>query len=340
MLVREARDGQPEDNPWGIRFSTMFHMSNDSHLFRTREQLAAEGWQLVGNIFRRDSAEYLPLYEGRLGHQFSHRFASQPRGKMLEFTLAELNDPCLFVEPQYWVERDEVNTRLSRPSANCRTGVLGFRRISSNTNERTCIATILPWGAASYGWIISFGPDACGLALLCGVYNSFVFDYLLRGSISQPSIPQSTFAQIPALPPDTFTKTCPWERTHGTIGGWILPRVLELIYTAWDLESFARECDEDCPPFRWSDDRRFLLRCELDAAVFHLYLPADVDGSWLPARRSEGRLQDQTLEQLAELRRRFPTPRDAVVYIMDTFPIARRKDGGIVRQVPHQARHP
>ena len=45
-------------------------------------------------------------------------------------------------------------------------------------------------------------------------------------------------------------------------------------------------------PFRWDDERRFLLRCELDAAYFHLYAIA----------------------------------RDDVDYIMDTFPIVRRKD--------------
>jgi hypothetical protein len=73
---------------------------------------------------------------------------------------------------------------------------------------------------------------------------------------------------------------------------WLLPRVLELTYTAWDLEPFARDCGYDGPPFRWNEERRFLLRCELDAAYFCLYGIA----------------------------------RDDVDYIMDTFPIAKRKD--------------
>ena len=49
----------------------------------------------------------------------------------------------------------------------------------------------------------------------------------------------------------------------------IVPRVLELTYTAWDLEGFARDCGYDGPPFRWDEERRFMLRCELDAAFFH-----------------------------------------------------------------------
>jgi SOS-response transcriptional repressor LexA len=35
---------------------------------------------------------------------------------------------------------------------------------------------------------------------------------------------------------------------------------------------------------------------------------------------------DETVEELARLKASFPTPRDAVAYIMDTFPIIRRKD--------------
>jgi len=45
------------------------------------------------------------------------------------------------------------------------------------------------------------------------------------------------------------------------------------------LEPYAEECGYNGSPFRWNDARRFLLRCELDAAYFHLYgiERADVD---------------------------------------------------------------
>ena len=66
VLVREARDGKPEENPWGIRFNRMFDMANDSHLFRTREQLEDDGWQLMGNVFRNVGMKYLPLYEAKV----------------------------------------------------------------------------------------------------------------------------------------------------------------------------------------------------------------------------------------------------------------------------------
>jgi hypothetical protein len=91
---------------------------------------------------------------------------------------------------------------------------------------------------------------------------------------------------------------------------WITPRVLELTYTAWDLEAFAGGCGYSGPPFRWDEERRFLLRCELDAAYFHLYLGSPTEwGTDSP-----------------QLREMLPTPRHAVDYIMETFPIIKRKD--------------
>ena len=75
VLIREGRDGEPDGNLWGIRFNRMFDMANDSHLFHTREQLAANGWELLGNVFRKDGAECLPLYEAKMTQTFNHRAA-------------------------------------------------------------------------------------------------------------------------------------------------------------------------------------------------------------------------------------------------------------------------
>ena len=84
------------------------------------------------------------------------------------------------------------------------------------------------------------------------------------------------------------------------LGSLVEHITLELSYTAWDLEALALDCGYSGPPFRWDEERRFLLRCELDAAYFHLYLGSPAEwGTDSP-----------------QLREMFPTPRDAVDYIM------------------------
>ena len=54
-----VRDGDPEGDPWGVSFLRMFDMANDANLF-----LDAPG------------PERLPLYEAKLFHQFTHRWAT------------------------------------------------------------------------------------------------------------------------------------------------------------------------------------------------------------------------------------------------------------------------
>lgn len=97
--------------------------------------------------------------------------------------------------------------------------------------------------------------------------------------------------QLPVLPQAAYAELAPWSPEQ-TLADWMMPNVLELVYTSWDLESFAQDCGFAGPPFTWDEDRRFQLRCELDAAFFHLY----------------------------------GIPRNDVEYIMETFPIAKRKD--------------
>lgn len=44
-----------------------------------------------------------------------------------------------------------------------------------------------------------------------------------------------------------------------------------MIYTAWDLEPYARDLGYEGPPFPWDEDRRHRLKCELDAIFAHMY---------------------------------------------------------------------
>jgi hypothetical protein len=97
--------------------------------------------------------------------------------------------------------------------------------------------------------------------------------------------------QLPVLAPVVFATDVLWG-PGSKLREWILSRVLELTYTAWDLEPFAHDVGFDGPPFRWDSERRFLLRCELDAAFFHLY----------------------------------GLNREDTAYVMDTFPIVRKHD--------------
>jgi len=315
VLINE----QTGENPWGIKFMRMFDMSNDSHLFRTREQLAAAGFQLQGNIFVKGEERWLPLYEAKMIHQFNHRFGDYrdlPKGskstQLPIVSLEKLRDPTYVPLSRYWVAEEEVEKRIEENWKH--RWLIGFRDITNTTNERTTIFTLIPRVAIGNKVPIIFSSNLQKeLILLSSSASSFGFDFVARQSMGGTTLNFFIVKQLAFLSPTIYLEQCPWLINYysTTYADWFYPRVLELTYTAWDLQPFARDCGYDGPPFKWDEERRFLLRCELDAAFFHLYL---------------GMPEEWQAQGSSELLRYFPTPREAVAYIMETFPIVKRKD--------------
>lgn len=265
----------------------------------------------------------LPLYEAKLIHQFDHRWATYDGNETRDLTAAEKADPLCVVTPRYWVPAAEVEARLAAKGWT-RPWLLGWRDITNATNERTVIAAVIPRVGVGDKYLLMLIDSADAASFLVGLFNSLVFDYCARQKVGGTNLKFFTMKQLPVLPPGIFAQPCPWNAAL-SVGEFVRLRVLELTYTAWDLAPFARDLGYDGPPFRFDPERRFALRCELDAAFFHLYLPAEADGSWWRAAPDWAPVAetDDDLKRLTEL---FPTPRAAVAYILDQFPIVRRKD--------------
>ena len=220
-----------------------------------------------------------------------------------------------------------INDKLEAPAGLARELVvrfspkwlLGWRDITNSTNERTLIVGALPKAAVGHTLPLVFSAGIKAplrLALLANL-NSLVTDYIARQKVGGTHITYNLLKQFPVLSIDQWAVS-PACSNIGTLA-WVSSRVLELAYTAHDLAQLASDCDYDDSPFPWDEGRRFEIRCELDAAFFNLYLPAEPGGAWRPA-------EGETSNQLSGLKRHFPVPRDAVAYILDQFPIVRRKD--------------
>jgi hypothetical protein len=285
----------------------MFHMANDSHLFAVQAD-----------------PDHLALYEAKMVHQFDHRFgdyADKPADSestaLPDVPSERLQDPFYSPCPRYWVDATEVETRLAGRWPH--RWLLGWRDICRATDARTVIAAVIPRAAVNDKFLLMIPAQEPALvAALCANLCSFALDYAARQKVGGTSLKYFTMRQFPILAPSSYRTETQWMPGIA-FRDWLLPRVLELTYTAWNLEPFAQDCGWPDPPFRWDENRRFYLRCELDAAFFHLYLPADAHGDWRPA-------ESEKAQDLARLTASYPTPRDAVSYIMDTFPIVRRKD--------------
>lgn len=139
------------------------------------------------------------------------------------------------------------------------------------------IATVFPFsGFGDSGYTATFGTPDPGVAI--GNFSTYVLDFVLRQKMAGTNLNYFIMKQLPVLPPSAYERECPWS-IEEQLDRWILARLLELTYTSYDMEPFARDHGDDGLPYRWDEERRFWLRAELDAAYFHLYGVArdDVD---------------------------------------------------------------
>ena len=275
ILVGEGNDA---GNRWGVTVKTrLWHMAEDAEWFRNKDVLGADRWILDGNAFERAEESYVPLLEAKMVHHYDHRFgtyegqtaAQDNQGKLPEFDASEHDSPHRKSWPYYWVPGAEVDARLRDVWS--RGWLLGWRDICRSTDQRTVIASIFPRAGAGNTLPLMFVPSRPELcAAFYAVLCSFVFDHAARQKIGGTHLTFNYFKQLPVHAPSAFEAMAAWDNATSIVD-WLRPRVLELAYTAWDLESFARDLGHDGTPFHWVPERRLQLRCEVDAALFHLY---------------------------------------------------------------------
>ena len=279
-------------------------MTNDSGLFRTREELEEQegAWPIGGNRFASPSGDWVPLYEGKMVQIYNHRHASvrvnpkniSGQGVSEKTGSATLQDSAFVPHPRYWVSAIHISEDLR---GNWR---IGFNDVCNTNNARSLIACVVP--DAGFGNtlpILSLEEGAStdfDLALLVANLCALVCDYVARQKIQSRHLNKYILEQLPIVPPDRYKAVHFGRKTAAEI---VRETVLELTYNAYDTAPFARdmgyvdETGEVKPPFRWDEDRRLRLRAKLDAVFFHLYGLAD---------------------------------RDEVRYIYSTFPIVERQE--------------
>ena len=186
--------------------------------------------------------------------------------------------------------------------------LMGWRDITNATNERTVIASVIPRAGVGNSLpllLFSAKLDARLSAVLLGNLCSLVLDFVTRHKIGGTHLNYFIYKQLPVLSPDRYAEV---DLT------FIVPRVLELTYTANDLAPWAADLGYTGTPFAWNSERRAQLRAELDAYYARLYGldrdelryildPADVMGDDYPSETFRV-LKNSEVRQYGEYRTR------------------------------------
>jgi hypothetical protein len=307
VLVRE---GQAGGNPWGAKLRQgLFHLTND-----LRDGLITDASEQPPADDRT-----VPLYEAKLIWQFDHRMASYQwtQRPMVSDSPTGRTDGIsaqATVVARYYCSPTELAQRLSDEYKY--DWWLVYRDITNATNERTCVAALIPKVGVAYTLRVFVGLKASPEQMLCllGNLNALVFDYVVRQSIGGTHLSDHIMKQLPVLPPSFY---------RAADVAYVASRVLELIYTADDMQPLADALRTSASPlaaavprapYRWDEARRALLRAELDAWYARAYGltrdelryildPADVHGPDFPGETFRV-LKEKELAKFGEYRTR------------------------------------
>lgn len=241
------------DSPWDIQFVSMFNISSDSKQFQLRFD-----WFGVG-----DESKKMRLYEAKMFWHYNHRYNTfagcrDREDAVHRFVERELQNPDNLTQSFYELSPTIVKKRMELVLAGYETNwYLGFRTISATTNERTFVNAVLPEAAFSNSCVLIRNSQSN--TLKCGFLanlSSLVFDFVCRQKISGNNVSLFVVKQLPIIPPDQFSETDLQ---------FLVPRVLELTYTAWDLRAFANDVWKDADlelrtliEARWQYNKSFI----------------------------------------------------------------------------------
>ncbi|WP_026922883.1 Eco57I restriction-modification methylase domain-containing protein [Glycomyces arizonensis] len=279
-----------DGNPWGVRFKNLFNMTDDSDLFQGRERLETEGWSLRGNVYELGGKAMLPLYEAKMVDFFDHRTADVVKS---DTALKRQNQPRYLSAAE---KRDPE--RSAQP--------LSWIAQEFVEDELDRAGWDSGWIA---GWCDVTSATNERTAIPCLIPRT------AAGHTFPVMLPRSSARETGALiaeqssyvfdyvsrqkVSDAHMKLFIWKQlpVHppeilAGCDSFLMPRVSELVYTAADMRPFAEDLGDQGEPFVWDAERRSVMRAELDALFFHLY----------------------------------EVEREDVDYIMETFPIVRKKD--------------
>ena len=299
------------ENPWKIKFGSMFHMSGDSHLFRTYAQLTDAGAVYQAPNFILEGKTYVPLYEGKMIWHYNHHYGTWPTSgerpsSISTPPLAELANPNSHIISWYWVPLSEVNNRLVKTDKEGNVvwewkhrWLIGFRDITNATNERTFICTITPLSAMNnkIPYIVFDDGGAIYSCYLTAIFSSLCFDFATRQKVGGTSmnffyakqLPILSFDQIPDdIKPSIIERVTELCYFNHDLDGWmyelwndgamtddirtvLLVRLAECNGLCFDSSQLATPDFSLMSPYIYNEERRAVAQAELDAIFAYLY---------------------------------------------------------------------
>jgi hypothetical protein len=240
-----------------VRFGRIVHLTNHAEF-----------------IEKTKAYDNIPIYEGKFFNQFDGKYSGfngvenemRYRNKSFSVVLDESKkivadyfpESRFFINQKKWFQLSKNYTEEF---------MLAWRSLTSATNSRTCIATILPFIPATQS-VQFLTTNQNDLLYLAGLFNSVVFDFILKKKLSGIDLTQTVINQTP-IPNKHQTIRINFNGSYATIKQHLSLLVFSLLKNDIRLSSLF-ESLELSNQYE-NDESRFEIIRKIDLLFMFLY---------------------------------------------------------------------
>ncbi|MFX0064346.1 MAG: Eco57I restriction-modification methylase domain-containing protein [Candidatus Hermodarchaeota archaeon] len=265
-----------------IEYIREFDMTNDSKLFPPQSIWQEKGFSPTPYGYWQDAIENkaLPLYEGRMIGQFDFSRKGWVQGKGRSAVWRSVPFEKKYLNPQYLMDKKTFLT-----SGKGRLGhKIGFLNVASSTNTRTMICFLnrdYPQGNSAP--LLKLKTNKIeNYLFLCGLLNSFVYDFALRCRFGGLSLNWYILEDTPL--PANLNYVKPQVLNYFVLNAARLSFIHEYFSIEWlVLAQKHKELFRAPVKSLWAitPHERLRLRCILDALVAEFYGLSYDDLAWI-----------------------------------------------------------
>ncbi|MEZ5047076.1 MAG: hypothetical protein R2831_08790 [Chitinophagaceae bacterium] len=200
-------------------------------------------------ITKKKSEDNIPIYEGKFFNQFDGKFSgfngvadelrygNKSSSVNIDESKKEIADyfpeSRFFINAEKWIQLSKNHSEKF---------MLAWRSLTSATNTRTCIATVLPFIPASQS-VQFLTTNQNDLLYLSGLFNSVVFDFILKKKLSGIDLTQSVINQMPVPNIEQTTSKINFNGGEATIKHHISLLVFSLLRNDVRLNSLFQNLE-------------------------------------------------------------------------------------------------
>lgn len=193
----------------------------------------------------------IPVYEGKFmemydnkfstfaGIDYENRYLSKSKSRIMEEI--EKSDISTKPETRFFIEKDRWN-RISKNYTGKYSVI--WRSLTSSTNKRTMIASLTTHKPTTQSiQLIQYNDEVNILIIIVSIFNSAIFDYLVRMKLNGIDLTQSIIKQIPVPNLLSFKRIIIFKGIEDNIENHIAVRVKKLYENDVELQDFFKETD-------------------------------------------------------------------------------------------------